>query len=98
VAQLDRLPLAGRRAGRHGAPADGPAAEHDGPLDRRMPAGVEDLAGMDSLDRRHCGTLRWRITTTQTSERSGRTEITRSSSRPAAAASAARARRLSRGL
>jgi hypothetical protein len=51
VAELDRLELPGRRAGRHGRPAEGPGLETDVDLDGRVAARVEDLAGVDVGDR-----------------------------------------------
>ena len=44
VAELDRLVLAGRRAGRHERPTQRAGVEHDVHLDRRIPARVEELA------------------------------------------------------
>ena len=50
VAQLDRLVGAGRRARRHGRPADRAVGEDDVDLDRRVAARVEDLARVDDVD------------------------------------------------
>ena len=50
VAQLGRLELAGRGAGRHRGAALRARAERELHLDGRVPARVEDLAGVDGLD------------------------------------------------
>ena len=52
VAQLDRLVGAGRGARRDGRPADRAVGEDDVDLDRRIAARIEDLAGVDDVDRR----------------------------------------------
>ena len=54
VAELDRLVDAGRGARRHGGPAERAGLEPDVDLDGRVPARVEDLAGVDVGDRGHC--------------------------------------------
>ena len=56
VAQLDRLVLARRRAGRHRGPGERSVDQGHLDLDRRVAAGVEDLAGSDLLDDGH-----WRL-------------------------------------
>ena len=53
VAQLGGLELAGRGARGHRGAAGGAGAQDDVDLDRRVPAGVEDLAGVDGLDLAH---------------------------------------------
>ena len=53
VAQLDSLMRAGRGAGRHGGAAHRAVFEHDIDLDRRIAAGIEDLAADDVDDRGH---------------------------------------------
>src|SRR5262249_48067139 len=53
VAELDRLVHAGRCAGRHRGPADGPGFEQHIDFDGRVPAGVEDLTGADIGDTAH---------------------------------------------
>ena len=50
VAQLRRLELAGRRAGRHRGAAEGARAQRDLGLDGGVAARVEDLAGVDAFD------------------------------------------------
>ena len=57
VAQLDRLELAGRGAGRDRGQAASAGLEHDLDLDRRVAAGVEDLTRVDGADGAHG----WRI-------------------------------------
>ena len=58
VAQLGRLELAGRGARGHRGAALGAGPEPDLDLDRRVAAGVEDLAGVDVLDRAHLRPVR----------------------------------------
>ena len=53
VAKLDGLVLSGRRAGRHRGAGKRPVDQRDLDLDRRVAAGIEDLAGPDLLDNRH---------------------------------------------
>jgi hypothetical protein len=53
VAQLDRFALAGRRARRHRRAAPGAGLELHLHLDRRIAARVQDLARVESRDRRH---------------------------------------------
>ena len=53
VAQLDRLELPRRRAGRDDGAAARPAVEDDLDLDRRVAARVEDLAADDVFDGAH---------------------------------------------
>ena len=50
VAKLDRLVLAGARPRRHRRPPRRAALERDLALERRVPAGVEDLPRVDQLD------------------------------------------------
>ena len=57
VAQLDRLVLAGRRAGRHGGRPERTRLEADLDLDGRVAARVEHLAGVDVDDRAHADSL-----------------------------------------
>ena len=54
VAQFDRLVLAGGRARRHRRTCERAVDQGDLDLDRRITAGVEDLAGADLLDDGHC--------------------------------------------
>ncbi len=56
VAQFDRLVLAGRGARRHRGPGERAVDQGHLDLDRRVAAGVEDLAGSDLLDDGH-----WRL-------------------------------------
>ena len=58
VAQFDGLVLAGRRAGGHRGPCKCPVDQSHLDLDRRIAAGIEDLAGSDLLDNRHWFSLR----------------------------------------
>jgi hypothetical protein len=51
VAELDRLVGPGRRPGGNRGATAGPALERDRDLDGGVPAGVEDLAGVDGGDR-----------------------------------------------
>ena len=51
VAQLDRLVGAGRGARRHRRAADRAVGQDDVDLDGRVAARVEDLAGVDDVDR-----------------------------------------------
>ena len=53
VAQLDGLVLPGRRAGRHRGAGKRSVDQGYLDLDRRVTAGIEDLAGSDLLDNRH---------------------------------------------
>ena len=53
VAQLRRLELARRGAGRHGRAALRARAQRQLDLHGRVAAGVEDLAGVDGLDLAH---------------------------------------------
>ena len=50
VAELERLALAGRRAGRHGGAADRAAFQHQFDFDGRVPARVQDLAAVHGLN------------------------------------------------
>ena len=61
VAKLGRLELARRGAGGHGGAPGGAGVEAHLDLDRRVPARVEDLAGVYAVDRAHrdaCGGYR----------------------------------------
>ena len=58
VAQLDRLVGAGRGAAGHGRAPDRAVVEDDVDLDRRVAARIEDLAGVDEVDRGHARLLR----------------------------------------
>ena len=61
VAELDRLELAGAGAGRHDGPPGGAGLELDLDLDRRVAAGVEDLAALDVVDAAHVAGPRVRV-------------------------------------
>jgi alpha-D-ribose 1-methylphosphonate 5-triphosphate synthase subunit PhnI len=51
--------LTGRCTRRHGSPCEGPVDERDLDLDRRVAAGIKDLAGTDLLDYGHWLLLAW---------------------------------------
>ena len=53
VAQLGGLELTGRGARRHGGAPGRAGAQRDVDLDRRVAAAVEDLAGVDAVNRAH---------------------------------------------
>jgi hypothetical protein len=53
VTELQRFVLAGRGAARHRRTPEGAVVQAHVDLDGRVPAGVEDLAGVDVLDERH---------------------------------------------
>ena len=53
VAQFDGLVLAGGGAGGNGCAADRAVREQDLDFDGGVAAGIEDLAGVDGIDKRH---------------------------------------------
>ena len=53
VPELDRLVLARRRSGGDGGAAEGAGGQSDVDLERRIPARVQDLAGVDVRDPAH---------------------------------------------
>ena len=57
VAQLERLVLAGRRAGRDGRTAERAVVERHIDLDGGIAARIEDLAGVDVFDQGHGGSM-----------------------------------------
>src|SRR6185312_15931736 len=59
VPQLDGLVLAGGRARRDGCAGQRSVLECDLDLDRRVPPGVQYLAGTDEFDGSHGTSLRW---------------------------------------